>query len=99
MVLLSHGCPGPVRPAAPPRRCAFPGAGVVVRVFRRGAVVPIRSLRTDTRGRFAFRLPAGAYVLRVVVARVREEKPTTVVVRQAAWTSLSLYYLVSPYME
>jgi hypothetical protein len=93
---LSHGCPGPVREGET-RRCDFAGAGVLVRVYRSSGAA-IGSTRTDQRGRFAFTLAAGRYVLRVEVPKARTA-PVRVLVRSATWTTIMLRYLVPPYME
>jgi hypothetical protein len=93
---LSHGCPGPVR-VGDTRRCDFPGAGIVVRVFRPAATVAFRSVRTDGAGRFSVALPAGRYMLRADVPLVREQ-PTPVSVRTGGWTAVTLRYLIPPYM-
>lgn len=93
---LSHGCPGPVR-EGDGRRCDFAGAGVVIRVLRPGGVAALGSTRTDAAGRFSIVLPAGRYVLRVDVP---DEKPrdAAVSVHTASWTTVTLRYLIPPYM-
>jgi hypothetical protein len=96
IVLVSHGCPGPIRLGQQP--CGFPRAGVVVRIFRGNAVAPIHSGRTDRHGRFAFPLAAGRYVLRVEL-KLAKPRTTAFTVKAASWTKLSLSYLIPPYME
>ena len=93
---LSHGCPGPAR-VGDTRRCDFPGAGVLVRVFRPTATVAIKSVRTDRAGRFSVALAAGRYLLRVDVPSAKEQ-PTPVSVRASGWTAVTLRYLIPPYM-
>lgn len=95
VVLVSHGCPGPIH-LGQTQRCGHPDPGVLIRVFRGGSVAPIRSGRTDKDGRFDFPLAAGSYVLRV---ELKQEKTKAFVVQTASWTKLSLYYLVPPFME
>jgi hypothetical protein len=93
---LSHGCPGPVR-EGDGRRCDFAGAGVVIRVFRPGAIAALRSTRTDTAGRFSIVLPAGRYVLRADLPAAKPQS-TPVSVRSESWTTVTLRYLIPPYM-
>jgi hypothetical protein len=93
---LSHGCPGPAR-VGDTRRCDFPGAGVLVRVFRPTATVAFRSLRTDNAGRFSVALAAGRYLLRVDVPFAKVQ-PTPVSVSASGWTVITLRYLIPPYM-
>jgi hypothetical protein len=93
---LSHGCPGPVQEGET-RRCDFAGVDVV-RVYGSSGGAAIGWTRTDQRGRFAFALAAGRYVLRVEVPKARTE-PVPVLVRSATWTTITLRYLVPPCME
>jgi hypothetical protein len=93
---LSHGCPGPVR-EGDGRRCDFAGAGVVIRVLRPGGIAALRSTQTDTAGRFSIVLPAGRYVLRADVPAAKPQF-TAVSVHTASWTTVTLWYLIPPYM-
>ncbi len=97
VVRLSHGCPGPLR-EGDTRRCDFAGVGILVRAFRPGASAPVGSDRTDAKGRFAIALAPGTYLLRPQVPKI-DAKPVAVSVRPAAWTTVTLSYLVPPYME
>jgi hypothetical protein len=95
VLVLSHGCPGPVS-VEHPRHCGYPGAGIRVRVFQGHASAPLRSGRTDANGHFAFALRPGRYVVHV---ELQQEKSATFAVRFGRWTKLSLRYLVPPLME
>ena len=93
---LSHGCPGPVR-EGDGRRCEFAGAGVLIRVLRPGGSAALRATRTDAAGRFSIVLPAGHYVLRADVPAAKPQL-TAVSVHTASWTTVTLRYLIPPYM-
>src|SRR5690349_3889046 len=93
---LSHGCPGPVR-EGDGRRCDFAGAGVLIRVLRPGGSGVVGSTRTDSAGRFSIVLPAGRYVLRADIPTAKQQ-PTAVSVHTASWTTVTLRYLIPPYM-
>ncbi len=93
---LSHGCPGPTT-EGDTRRCDFAGSNIVVRAFREGAAAAVGFDRTDGNGRFGIALPPGRYVLRAEVAKAKATQ-TAVSVRAAAWTSVTLRYLIPPYM-
>jgi hypothetical protein len=96
VVRLSHGCPGPVR-EGDIGRCDFAAIGVLVRAVQQAGRI-VGGDRTDRRGRFQIVLPAGRYLLRVEVATARDE-PITVSVSRSGWTTVTLRYLVPPYME
>jgi hypothetical protein len=81
-----------------PRRCDFAGVRVVVRAFRTGLATAAGSDRSDQRGRFEIALAPGRYLLCVTLANVRPE-PVALAVRPAAWTVVTLRYLIPPYME
>jgi Carboxypeptidase regulatory-like domain len=95
-VRLSHGCPGPAR-EGDMRRCDFPGAHVLVRVYAAKQVVA--SARTNADGRFTFALAPGSYSVAAVVKNALHTRPVTVRVRTDHWTSITLRYLVAPLME
>jgi hypothetical protein len=93
---LSHGCPGPAR-VGDTRRCDFPGAGILVQVFRPTATIAIKSVRTDSAGRFTIALAPGRYLLRADVPLAKQQ-PAPVSVPASGWTAVTLRYLIPPYM-
>jgi hypothetical protein len=71
---------------------------VLIRVFRGSTVTAVAAGRTDRSGRFVIPLPPGRYVLRVDVPDAKDQ-PLALRVRPAAWSAVTLHYLVAPYME
>jgi hypothetical protein len=93
---LSHGCPGPAR-ADEKRRCDFAGANVVIRAYGSATYALAGADRTDAAGRFEIALPPGRYLVQPDLPAAKS-KPEVVSVRRGAWATITLRYLIPPYM-